>query len=357
MDKPNLESVIKGRENNLNIIRLLAITMVLFSHSFALSGSPEPTPPFFNGSYGALGLDILFVMSGLLITQSYLREQNPKRFIWSRALRIFPALFCVVTLSAFVLGPLVTTLPLDEYFTERQTYGYLLSFTLLTVHFRLPGVFAQNPYAFSVNGSLWMLQYMIAFYVLVLFLGITKVLDKKRIIFMLFFLCVVLHHLNAGKSLFLFGFSIEQTLRLFTYFGLGMVAYLYKDLLTMDISCFVFCVLVLVLASVKVGLNESLFVFVLAYMVLYLAFNKKIYLSWFSKIDDISYGVFLYSFPVQQTVVHLYGGKMPPWLNLSISIVVSLALGALSWYACEKHFLKLKDLPFSRPKKTIPLPI
>jgi len=133
-----------------------------------------------------------------------------------------------------------------------------------------------------------------------------------------------------------------------------MVAYLYRDSLPMDISYFVFCVLVLVIASLKKGLNESLFVFVLTYMVLYLGFNKRIYLPWFSKIDDISYGVFIYSFPVQQTVIYLYGGKMNPWINFSISLVISLVLGALSWHICEKRFLKLKDLPFSRlRKKTI----
>lgn len=353
MDNSNLESVINGRENNLNIIRLFAIIMVLYSHSFILSGSSEPSPPFFNGGYGPIGLNIFFVISGFLITHSYLRTQNPKRFLWSRVLRIFPALFCVVTLSAFVLGPLVTTLPLDAYFTNPQTYSYLLVFTLFIGHGVLPGVFTQNPYPFAVNGALWVLKYMVAFYALVLFLGITKVLDKKRIILMMFLLCLVLHHLNVGKSLYLFMISIDQTLRLFTYFGLGMVAYLYRDSLPIDIAYFVFCVLVLVIASVQKGLNESLFVFILTYMVLYVGYNKRIYLSRFSKIDDISYGVFIYSFPVQQTVVYLYGGKMNPWINFSISLVISLVLGALSWYICEKRFLKLKDLPFSRSKKTI----
>ena len=292
-------------------------------------------------------------MSGFLITQSYLRKPNPARFIWSRALRIFPALFCVVTLSAFVLGPMVTTLPLDAYFTNRQTYSHFLLLTLFFGHYNLPGVFAHNPLAFSVNGSLWVLKYLVAFYALVLFLGITKVLDKKRIILMIFLLCLVLYHLGVGKSLFLFMISIDQTLRLFTYFGLGMVAYLYRDSLPIDISYFMLCVLVLVIASVKKGLNESLFVFVLTYMVLYLGFNKRIYLAWFSKIGDFSYGAFIYSFPVQQTVVYLYGGKMNPWINFSISLVISLTLGALSWHVCEKRFLKLKDIPFSRSKKTI----
>jgi peptidoglycan/LPS O-acetylase OafA/YrhL len=188
MVEANLESVISGRENNLNIIRLFAAFMVLFSHAFILSGSNEPITLFYNETYGVFGLDIFFVMSGFLITQSYLRTHNPAHFIWSRALRIFPALFCVVTLTAFVLGPLVTTLPLDAYITNPRTYSYLLTLTLYIGPNSLPGVFPHNPFAFAVNGSLWMLKYMVAFYALVLFLGITKVLDKKRIILMMFLL-------------------------------------------------------------------------------------------------------------------------------------------------------------------------
>ena len=97
--------------------------------------------------------------------------------------------------------------------------------------------------------------------------------------------------------MFVFMPSIDRAVRLFLYFGLGMVAYLYRDSIPMDIAYFVFCVLVLVIASMKNGLNDSLFVFVLTYMVLYLGFHKRIYLSWFSKIGDFSYGVFIYSSP------------------------------------------------------------
>ena len=345
MVETNLGNVISSRENNLDIIRLVAVIMVLFSHAFILSGSKEPVALFYIGSYGTLGLNIFFVISGLLITQSYLRTRNPARFIWSRALRILPALFCVVSLSAFILGPLVTTLPLNAYFTNCRTYAYLLTLTLFIGPNRLPGVFTNNSSGPAINGSLWMLKYMIGFYGFVLFLGITKILDRKRIILMIFLLCLVLHDLNVGESLYLIMFGVDDTIRLFLYFGLGMVAYHYRDLIPINTSYFAFCVLTLVIASIKNGLNESLFVFILTYMVLYLGFHKRIYISWFSKIGDFSYGVFIYSFPVQQTVVHLYGGKMDPWVNISISLVVSLLLGALSWHLCEKRFLKLKALP------------
>lgn len=331
-------------------MRLIAAFMVVFSHSFILSGSREPVTLFYNGSYGTLGLNIFFVMSGFLIAQSYLRTRNTAHFAWSRALRIFPALFCVVALSAFVVGPLVTILPIEEYLTNTKTYSYLLSVTLFNKQNNLPGVFANNAFRYSVNGSLWMLKYMVAFYAFVLILGVTKILDKKHIILAMFLSCLVLHLLNVGKSTYVFMFSISETVRLFMYFGLGMVTYLYRDSIPMAWPYFNLCVIILVIASAMNGLNDSLFVFVLTYLVLFFGFCKQLYVPLFSKIGDFSYGVFIYSFPVQQTVVHLYGGKMNPSLNFTISLLVSIALGAMSWHFCEQKFLHLKDLPFSRKK-------
>lgn len=337
--------MISSRENNLNIIRLFAVFMVLFSHAFILSGSKEPVALFYKGSYGTLGLNIFFVMSGFLITQSYLKTKNPIRFIWSRVLRIYPALFCVVLMSAFILGPLVTTLPPDKYFTNSRTYSYILTLTLFIGPNRLPGVFFDNSFAAAINGSLWMLKYLVAFYAFVLLLGITKMLERKSFIVMIFFLCLILNHFNVGKSLYLLMFGVDETIRLFLYFGLGMMAYCYRDLIPISTLYFAFCVLILTVASVTNGLSESLFVFVLTYMVLYIVYYKKIYIPWFSKIGDFSYGVFIYSFPVQQTIVHLYGGKMDPLINIPISLLFSLFLGILSWHICEKRFLGLKTLP------------
>lgn len=346
----NLGRIIGGRENNLNLIRLIAAFMVVFSHSFILSGNREPVTLFYNGSYGTLGLNIFFVMSGFLITKSYLRTQNPALFIWARVLRIFPALFCVVILSAFIIGPLITTLPIEEYLTNTKTYSYLLAVTLFNKQNHLPGVFASNSFRYSINGSLWMLKYMVAFYAFVLFLGVTKILNKKHVILAVFLSCLLLHQLNVGKSTYVLMFSISETVRLFMYFGLGMVSYLYRDSIPIDRPYFNLCVIILAIASAMNGLNDSLLVFVLTYLMLFFAFYDGFYIPWFSKIGDFSYGVFIYSFPVQQTVVHLHGGRMDPWLNFTISLLVSIALGAMSWHFCEQRFLHLKDLPFSRKK-------
>ena len=87
-----------GRDNNFNLVRLLAAGCVLLSHSWPLSGTPgEPFERFANFSLGHFGVDIFFVVSGFLVTGSLFARGTLRSFVRARSLRIFPAL----TASAF----------------------------------------------------------------------------------------------------------------------------------------------------------------------------------------------------------------------------------------------------------------
>ncbi|WGV19182.1 acyltransferase family protein [Pseudomonas putida] len=153
----------RGRDNNFLIIRLLAATAVVVGHSFALSyleclgctdpalllGMPVPVH--------SLGVEVFFMVSGFLIAAS--GERNSARdFYLARALRILPGLLVCLLLMAFVLGPVVTSLPLAEYFAKGQVYKYVYSPLLIfkDAQFVLPGVnFTPRFHGVSVNGSLW----------------------------------------------------------------------------------------------------------------------------------------------------------------------------------------------------------
>ena len=56
----------RGRDNNFNIIRFLAATMVIWTHAFGLLGYTEfePVHRIFGIGAGDLGVDIFFVLSG-----------------------------------------------------------------------------------------------------------------------------------------------------------------------------------------------------------------------------------------------------------------------------------------------------
>src|SRR5690606_32522939 len=164
------------RENNFDFLRFLAASAVVFGHSFWLSGRGATEPlRLLTGSYDTadIAVHVFFVMSGFLIAASWLNSRNPIEFFGKRALRIFPALCIAILLTVLVVGPLATRWPLDEYWSDGQTLRYLSNIALLT-QFHLPGVFADNPFPHTVNGSVWTLPYEVMMYVSVLLLGLLK---------------------------------------------------------------------------------------------------------------------------------------------------------------------------------------
>ena len=140
--------------NNFDALRLLAALMVILGHGQDMKGF-IPTI-LWNFPISRIGLDIFFSISGYLVCDSWLRSPHLPTFLLKRALRIVPALFVCVALTALVLGPLTTTLPMAKYFGHHQTWGYFLN-DLLYLKLNLPGVFAARRLGGAVNGSLWSL--------------------------------------------------------------------------------------------------------------------------------------------------------------------------------------------------------
>lgn len=138
------------RKNNLDFIRFVAAALVIYSHAFLVScvGRHDPLAEATNGAWyiGILCVACFFVISGFLIAQSYDRSNNPAKFIKARLLRILPGFVLVIVLSTFVLCPIITTLPLGEYFVHSQTWQYLKSVFMYPLYWDLPGVFENNIY-------------------------------------------------------------------------------------------------------------------------------------------------------------------------------------------------------------------
>src|SRR6478736_9794871 len=167
---------VSDRDNNFDVLRLLAAWAVLVSHSFALVGEAEPLHQF-NASLGNVGVLVFFAVSGLLIRRSWEYDPSPRDFWAKRALRLLPALATVGVLTAFVLGPLVTAASLTTYFTSWETwvYPFRVAF-LLPFGATLPGVFDDNVYAGAVNGPLWSLPVEVFAYFGLFVLGVAGLL-------------------------------------------------------------------------------------------------------------------------------------------------------------------------------------
>src|SRR5271168_144646 len=91
-----------GRDNNFTLLRFSAAMTVLFAHSVAALGLP-PSAEFFyqriGFSLGEMGLDMLFVTSGFLVTASLFSRQDLIGYFWARALRVYPALWVMLILT------------------------------------------------------------------------------------------------------------------------------------------------------------------------------------------------------------------------------------------------------------------
>ena len=166
-------------KNSLDLLRLGAAIMVLYSHQYALLGLAEPAFLGLN-SFGGVGVALFFFLSGFLVSASWERDPDIVRFFTRRSLRIFPGLWFVFVLSFFLLGPLLTTLPLDDYFSSTTTWRYLGTAALVSSNV-LPGVFADNPMPLVINGSLWSLPVEFLCYGTVAALGLMpRVITMNR---------------------------------------------------------------------------------------------------------------------------------------------------------------------------------
>jgi len=98
-----------GRDNDMQLLRVLAAAAVLLFHCYALTDhwTDEPlwraAPPL---NLGALGVEVFFVISGFLVTQSWLAREHLASFAVARALRIYPALVAATILTVIAMAAL-----------------------------------------------------------------------------------------------------------------------------------------------------------------------------------------------------------------------------------------------------------
>lgn len=289
--------------------------------------------------FGKLAVKVFFVISGFLITASYERSRNLRIFARARALRIFPGLTASVIMTAFIIGPLVTTLPLWQYFSSADTYLYLKAI-ILRNHDLLPGVFEHNAYRGPVNGSLWTLFYEALCYCVVAFLGITHLL-KSWVVLVVFVAAQIVflpENWTWHREL------LNTFLTLFAPFSAGMLFYIFRDRIRMSPWILAVCIGAL-LGSSHFTLWNRAFPLFGTYIILYLAFTPGIKLNDFAARGDMSYGLYIYAFPAQQCVTQFFGGKMNPMVNFAIALPVTLVCAYLSWNLVEKRFLKMKPKP------------
>ncbi|MCH2341911.1 acyltransferase family protein [Pseudomonas sp. NPDC047963] len=335
-------------ENNFDFLRFFAASAVVLGHCYWLSGLGAVEPVrLFTGSMDTadIAVNLFFVMSGFLIAASWIHSRSSLDFAGKRALRIFPALTVSTLFTAFVVGPLGTELPLGEYLLNSQTVRYLSNAALFT-QFHLPGVFTENPFPGTVNGSVWTLPYEVLIYTMLLVLGLLKLFGRIAVLAVPIALMFV--HFHLAPNLGLESDMLRKVTRLGMFFFLGSALYLYRKILPWNWKI-ALTLLSLSLFSARTEWWFFVHVLTLPYLTIYLAHLKIPRLSRFGRYGDFSYGIYIFSFPVQQLLVHWLDPKLSLPMFMAISLTASIAIAALSWHLIESPALRLKRfLPGSR---------
>lgn len=343
--------------NQFNILRLLAALAVLASHGLFLYRLELPVP-FAGHSLGAVAVYVFFFISGYLVAQSWERSRGPFDFAAKRVGRIYPGLIVSTLFSVVVIGALVTTVPLSAYWGDRGTWLNLANNMagISTVQV-LPGVFEHNPFARAVNGSLWTIRYELLMYAL---LGLMAWVRAQRHRWA-YAVCAGALALIwwAGSTqgwpaarpgwtgwlletwspaqitmlgVYFFVGSAFARLRVRHHWGWGWLG-------------------VLALIGARSGTQQqwiqlALWVgipsltFYLAWAGRHIVSASSSVSAWLRPQADLSYGVYIYAFPIQQAVTQWsLANGWSLMACLSLSLVATVGMAAFSWFWVEKPAL------------------
>lgn len=346
-----IEETLISRENNFTLLRFFAALAVLYGHSYALlsldlKGWRREDPishfliSFWGESLPSLAVNLFFVTSGFLVTASYVQRESLIAFIEARILRIYPGLVVAVLFCVFVVGAFFTSESIANYFSSPITWSYLKHNALLVtgIQYNLPSVFVGNPYPVSVNGSLWTLPIEIRMYFWVAVLGSLSLLKGEKAFNTMFIVLCLMYAQSSNNNFFIEGTSRNAQLALL--FLLGAFFYINRSKIPLGfIGVVVLCILVYLTTEYRVSVFLKATCF--AYLVLLLALHPKLRLPSIDRWGDISYGLYIYAFPVQQSIAYWIPQVRPlSMFMLSTAITVSLAI--LSWRFVEKPALKMK---------------
>jgi peptidoglycan/LPS O-acetylase OafA/YrhL len=334
-------------KNNFDFLRLLFAVLVVVSHAYSLSGDWGSGDILYRntGEHVALsyiGVRGFFILSGYLIFQSLMRSRNLVEYFWKRLLRLYPALIVVLVLTVIFAAFVYEG---SNYLAEKSVWTYIpRNLALLQPQFTINGVFEKNPYAAAINGSLWTIGFEFLFYV-----GLSSLFFlKNRPVVFKTLLAIGFITLFFGKT-FLFkalGFvalSEKPYLNLAIYFLSGslLAAFKIEDFKNRK-ALFVVGIAGITAAIFFNFFNTAEFLF-LPLVVLPFGIASTRFINETGRaIGDLSYGMYIYGFPVAQGLAYYF--TLNAVEMMIFSLLITSICAYFSWHLIEKKALKLKKL-------------
>lgn len=340
------------RSNNLNAMRLVLAAMVMVSHAWALSygtadGDPIKRLTLGQETGGSIAVNLFFLISGMLITASWFRSRSMSDFLMRRVLRIYPGFIVALGLSALLIWPLCPE------FRHHVGHGLDWAHDLVTDAIRLdyrsiewPGIFAGNPWPGTSNGSMWTIQREFECYLLVAVIGLFCLFRRRLWILAATVIVSVTYAWNVIHLKPTWGYHQVNPVdhlqsRLYSYFLVGMLFWLFRDKIRFSRPAALVGIAILMAATRIPPSFSLLFLPIGSYLTLYVGLSSSFVLTRWTEKTDISYGVYLYAWPVQE-VVAMFPLMRSTTLNLLASLPITAVLAYLSWILVERRFMKMK---------------
>jgi peptidoglycan/LPS O-acetylase OafA/YrhL len=358
MSGPTLEAEFDPQNNALNAWRLILATGVIFWHSWPLTGrriSFEPLHQLMEDVW----VDGFFAISGFLITWSWFRQKRARDYFFARALRLLPGLWVCLIVTAFVIAPIAVMIQGgsgSNLLFSRAPFEYVLGNSAVSLQKHdIAGSPSGIPWLGEWNGSLWTLFWEALCYIAIAGLGVVGLLGRRWVIPVLLVLVVYLSavlppynqfldappgapvHIDAAtQQLVMSGMAVRFGLM----FLAGALLYRFREVIPARWSLVAVSV-VIVLAASLLPNYRVLAAIPLAYAIVVsgaLVRHRRLRLK-----TDLSYGVYIYAFPVQQLLVISGLAFLNPLVFAIIAAIATLPLAALSWVVVEKPAIALKS--------------
>jgi peptidoglycan/LPS O-acetylase OafA/YrhL len=341
-----------SRDNNFDFLRLFAALMVIYGHGWVLSTNAGPG--FWGVPFARIGLDIFFSISGYMVTGSWLRTPDLRVFLQKRALRILPGLAACVLVTVLVLGARLTRLPLGTYLINHNTIKYLNNIILHPALY-LPGVFVGLGLGGAVNGSLWSLFPEALCYLTVPAFALIAIRPRLWALGLTGLLAgtagLWLFYGYDGEAIVLNGTDVKYMLVEVPFFLLGGLCRLLEDRIAgfyrADFALLGYSLNWMV-SSWYSWWDIPVEWVTLPYMALCFGRMSMPVVRRAGRFGDLSYGMYLYAFPVQQVIL----GAAPRFgYPILACMALTVPFAALSWHLVEKPALRWK--PGSRKGSTV----
>lgn len=335
-------------QNNYDFLRVFAAFCIIFFHSFALLNklSAEPLEKISNGriNFSFIGLNIFFCISGYLIAKSASTSPTLKNYLWKRLIRIQPLLIVLCVLTVFLLGPVFTDLSIVGYFLNGHSWSYFRNIVpVFGIQFSLPGVFTKNIAESGVNGALWTLIVEERLYLLMCFLF----LFKKQYSWYVAFYILLLNVLFLVNRLYYLGDLVAYFNGRAFYYSLvflnSSALFILKIKFSKNIFLYAFAGGFLTLTAIIFPAYDFIFVFSFPLLINSIAQIKGV-LNYTGKYGDFTYGIYIFSFPVQQMLIAKGIAIESPYLLFLLTLLLVIPMAVISWNSVEERFLRIKKM-------------